>query len=45
MDCPSIGRVYWHLKDNSTFRDLILAIRADEANHRIGFLKLIDLIE
>ncbi|XP_046847117.1 alternative oxidase, mitochondrial-like isoform X1 [Xenia sp. Carnegie-2017] len=31
---PLIAKKYWRLKDNSTMRDVILAIRADEAHHR-----------
>eukprot|EP00667_Euglena_gracilis_P026805 EG_transcript_32608 len=33
--CPEIGKRYWRLPDNATFRDLVLAVRADEANHRL----------
>lgn len=31
---PVIARKYWRLKDDCTMRDVILAIRADEAHHR-----------
>ena len=31
---PAIGRAYWHLGEEGTVLDLMLAIRADEANHR-----------
>jgi len=31
---PAIGRAYWHLGETGTVLDLMLAIRADEANHR-----------
>lgn len=31
---PLIGQDYWQLGPEGTMRDLILAIRADEANHR-----------
>lgn len=31
---PEIGINYWRLAPNSTMRDLLLAIRADEAIHR-----------
>lgn len=31
---PAIGRAYWHLGEDGTVLDLMMAIRADEANHR-----------
>jgi len=31
---PEIAVDYWHLRAGASMRDLILAIRADEANHR-----------
>mmetsp|Transcript_55326 Transcript_55326/g.135505 ORF Transcript_55326/g.135505 Transcript_55326/m.135505 type:complete len:342 (-) Transcript_55326:285-1310(-) len=31
---PAIGIDYWQLGKDATMRDLILAVRADEANHR-----------
>eukprot|EP00291_Cryptomonas_curvata_P020331 CAMPEP_0172176908 /NCGR_PEP_ID=MMETSP1050-20130122/15115_1 /TAXON_ID=233186 /ORGANISM="Cryptomonas curvata, Strain CCAP979/52" /LENGTH=265 /DNA_ID=CAMNT_0012849315 /DNA_START=283 /DNA_END=1080 /DNA_ORIENTATION=+ len=31
---PAFGINYWHLKRDATLRDLVLAIRADEAHHR-----------
>jgi len=31
---PKIAIDYWRLKENATMKDVILAIRADEANHR-----------
>jgi len=31
---PDIAREYWHLGPDAVLRDLILAIRADESNHR-----------
>ncbi|XP_028408745.1 alternative oxidase, mitochondrial-like [Dendronephthya gigantea] len=31
---PVIAKRYWRLKDDCTMRDVILAIRADEAHHR-----------
>lgn len=42
---PKIAKEYWHMKDDCTFYDLILYIRADEAihrevNHTYGNLKL-----
>ena len=33
--CPEVAKSYWHLPQNATFRDMILAIRADEAGHRL----------
>ena len=30
---PSIARYYWRLGDDAKMRDLILAVRADEACH------------
>lgn len=30
---PPLAKVYWKLKDDATMRDLILAVRADEACH------------
>jgi ubiquinol oxidase len=31
---PEIARRYWKLADNATLRDVVLAVRADEAHHR-----------
>ncbi|KAJ3302167.1 hypothetical protein HDV03_005273 [Kappamyces sp. JEL0829] len=31
---PEIAMEYWRLKDDATMKDLILAVRADESNHR-----------
>jgi hypothetical protein len=31
---PEIAKNYWHLAPDATLRDVVLAIRADEANHR-----------
>lgn len=31
---PDIAIDYWHLPDNCTMEDLLLAVRADEAGHR-----------
>lgn len=31
---PAIARHYWQLADNATLRDVVLAVRADEAHHR-----------
>lgn len=33
--CPPLARSYWHLPKDANFRDLIAAIRADEAGHRL----------
>lgn len=33
--CPPLAVNYWKLKQDATFRDLIMAIRADEAGHRL----------
>ena len=34
LEVPDIARSYWRLKPDARFVDLILAIRADEAQHR-----------
>ena len=31
---PAVARHYWKLADDSTLRDVVLAVRADEAHHR-----------
>jgi ubiquinol oxidase len=31
---PAIARQYWKLPDDATLRDVVLAVRADEAHHR-----------
>ncbi|GAA5902710.1 alternative oxidase [Sporobolomyces salmoneus] len=31
---PTIAKDYWRLGDNATMKDLLLAVRADEAGHR-----------
>ncbi|GAA6064106.1 hypothetical protein JCM10212_003669 [Sporobolomyces blumeae] len=31
---PTVAKDYWRLSDNATMRDLLLAVRADEAGHR-----------
>lgn len=33
MPAPEIGRNYWKLAPDATMRDLLLAVRADEACH------------
>jgi rubrerythrin len=34
MPAPDIAKQYWKLGQNATVRDLLLAVRADEAIHR-----------
>ncbi len=34
VPAPAIARQYWKLADNSTLRDVVLVVRADEAHHR-----------
>ena len=31
MPAPDLSKTYWRLKDNANMRDLLLAVRADEA--------------
>lgn len=31
---PDMAKMYWKLGPNATLRDVVLAIRADEAHHR-----------
>lgn len=31
---PKIARDYWQMPDDADLRDVVIAIRADEANHR-----------
>lgn len=33
MAAPDIAKVYWCLKDDATIKELLLVVRADEANH------------
>ena len=33
MPAPPLSVVYWQLKEGATIRDLLLAVRADEACH------------
>eukprot|EP00904_Undaria_pinnatifida_P007664 jgi/Undpi1/4027/HiC_scaffold_16.g07394.m1 len=35
LPAPAIAKSYWKLGDEAMFRDLVLAVRADEANHRV----------
>jgi ubiquinol oxidase len=34
VPAPAIARHYWKLPDDATLRDVVLAVRADEAHHR-----------
>ncbi len=34
LPAPDIAKTYWQLPDDALMRDVILAIRADEAHHR-----------
>jgi len=34
VPAPAIARHYWKLQDDATLRDVVLAVRADEAHHR-----------
>lgn len=34
LPAPTIAKKYWKLSDQAMMRDVLLAIRADEANHR-----------
>jgi ubiquinol oxidase len=34
VSAPAIARHYWKLPDDATLRDVVLAVRADEAHHR-----------
>ena len=34
LPAPAIARHYWKLADDATLRDVVLAVRADEAHHR-----------
>ena len=34
VPAPKIARDYWRLADDATLRDVVLAVRADEAGHR-----------
>ena len=34
MPAPKIARDYWQLPADGTLRDVVLAVRADEAGHR-----------
>lgn len=34
MAAPTLAKQYWYLADDATMRDVLLAVRADESNHR-----------
>lgn len=34
VPAPAIARRYWGLAEDATLRDVVLAVRADEAHHR-----------
>jgi Alternative oxidase len=34
VPAPNIAKRYWRLRDDATFRDVLLNVRADEAHHR-----------
>lgn len=34
VPAPALARDYWELADDATLRDVVIAVRADEANHR-----------
>ena len=34
LAAPDIAKLYWRLEPGATMRDLLLAVRADEASHR-----------
>ncbi|CAF3303288.1 unnamed protein product [Rotaria sp. Silwood2] len=43
LSAPSIAKNYWKLPENAMMRDVLLAIRADEATHREVNHKLADV--
>ncbi len=43
MEAPQIAKDYWRLGDDASFRDVIAAVRADEACHRHVNHKFADL--
>ncbi|CAF0758449.1 unnamed protein product [Adineta ricciae] len=43
LPAPTIARNYWKLSDNAMLRDVLLAVRADEATHRQVNHKLADV--
>jgi ubiquinol oxidase len=34
VEAPKIAKDYWKLPDNARLRDVVLAVRLDEAHHR-----------
>jgi ubiquinol oxidase len=34
LPAPAIAKRYWKLPENATLRDVVIVVRADEANHR-----------
>ena len=34
VPAPEIAKRYWNLPEDSTLRDVVLVVRADEAHHR-----------
>ena len=34
LPAPDIAKTYWQLPEDAMMRDVVLAIRADEAHHR-----------
>jgi ubiquinol oxidase len=34
LPAPQIAKTYWKLSENAMMRDVLLAVRADEATHR-----------
>jgi len=45
LGAPPIAKSYWRLGDQANIRDLVMAVRADEANHRDVNHLLADLKE
>ncbi|CAF1583479.1 unnamed protein product [Rotaria sp. Silwood1] len=43
LSAPKIAKNYWKLSENATMKDVLLAIRADEATHREVNHKLADV--
>merc|ERR1712107_126068 len=44
LPAPEIAVTYWKLSDKAVMRDVILAIRADEAHHRVVSHTLLVLV-
>lgn len=45
VPAPQIAIDYWHLPADATLRDVVLAVRADEANHRDTNHRFADLLD